>query len=258
VGGDYTYPPVEEDLPEQETRFRIANENQEIFVSNAQRAVEGIQQNKATAEQWIAMLKKNGGLKAGEDAWLGLEEWLNEKQGAVTKQEILDFIEENMIRIEEVHYGENSQGGYEKLDEEILGLWREAEGNNYDKAEQVQNILNDRYDGFAHAAEIWYDGSLRVKNEGALAEILREDRPINSTRLEYTTKGLENKREIALTVPTIEPWNKGDEIHFGEASEGRAVAWVRFGETTDAEGKRVLVIDEIQSKRHQEGREKGY
>ena len=35
-------------------------------------------------------------------------------------------------------------------------------------------------------------------------------------------------------------------------------AWIRVGETTDAEGTRVLVIDEIQSKRHQEGREKGY
>ena len=36
------------------------------------------------------------------------------------------------------------------------------------------------------------------------------------------------------------------------------MAWIRFGETTDADGKRVLVIDEIQSKRHQDGREKGY
>ena len=56
-------------------------------------------------------------------------------------------------------------------------------------------------------------------------------------------------------MPTIEPWNTNDNIHFGDAGEGRAVAWVRFGETTDADGKRVLVIDEIQSKRHQDGRE---
>ena len=37
------------------------------FYSNAERAVEGIKQNKATAEQWLAMIKKSGGLKAGED-----------------------------------------------------------------------------------------------------------------------------------------------------------------------------------------------
>lgn len=211
VGGDYTYPPVEDDLPEQETRFRIANENQEIFVSNAQRAVEGIQQNKATAEQWIAMLKKNGGLKAGEDAWLGLEEWLNEKQGAVTKQEILDYIAQNRIQIEEVEYSENAR----------------FKGQSY---------YADRY------------------NAGEADDVM----PANDTRLGYTTDGLDNKREIALTVPTIEPYNASDEVHFGDAGNGRAVAWVRFGETTDSEGNRVLVIDEIQSKRHQDGREKGY
>ena len=38
-----------------------------------------------------------------------------------------------------------------------------------------------------------------------------------------------DKKEIALVVPSIEPWNQNDEIHFGDAGEGRAVAWVRFG-----------------------------
>ena len=107
----------------EDIRFRRANKNQEVFVSNAQRAVEGIKQEKATPEQWIAMLKKNGGLKAGEEAWLGLEEWLTEKGKVkgengkvepVTKQEILDFIGENKIQIEEVDY---TQFGYGLMDE---------------------------------------------------------------------------------------------------------------------------------------------
>ncbi len=195
----------------EDIRFRRANKNQEVFVSNAQRAVEGIKQEKATPEQWIAMLKKNGGLKAGEEAWLGLEEWLNEKQGAVTKQEILDYIAQNRIQIEEVEYSENAR----------------FKGQSY---------YADRY------------------NAGEADDVM----PANDTRLNYTTDGLENKREIALVVPTVESWNASDEIHFGDAGNGRAVAWVRFGETTDSEGNRVLVIDEIQSKRHQEGREKGY
>lgn len=43
------------------------------FYSNARRAVLGIKQDKAIPEQWIAMLKKNGGLKAGEEAWWALK-----------------------------------------------------------------------------------------------------------------------------------------------------------------------------------------
>lgn len=49
-----------------------------IFISNALKAVEGIKQEKATPEQWLKMIEKNGGLKAGEDKWLGLSDWMKE------------------------------------------------------------------------------------------------------------------------------------------------------------------------------------
>ena len=58
-------------LSEENIRFSVENANQEVFVSNALRAIDGI-------KQWLAMLQKNGGLKAGEDKWLGLSEWLNQ------------------------------------------------------------------------------------------------------------------------------------------------------------------------------------
>ena len=237
-------------------RFRKVNKNQEIFVSNARKAVEEIKQEKATPQQWLAMIKKNGGLKAGEEAWLGLEEWLNEKQGAVTKQEILDFIGENKIQIEEVEYGmpESSQK-FKELQDEYRELYYEYDRN----VERAYDEMVERYgDDFSLAFDGVGDG-LEIATFGEdAAEAFLNSNSINSTRLDYTTDGLENKREIALTVPTIEPYNASDEVHFGDAGNGRAVAWVRFGETTDSEGNRVLVIDEIQSKRHQDGREKGY
>lgn len=199
------------DLAEGKNFKDVKEKESPVFYSNAERAVEGIIQEKATPEQWLKMIEKGGGLKAGEDKWLGLSDWLRERSAAmesqptkktITKQEVLDFIRENQVHVEEVNYTERRE-------------------------------FNDN------------------------GEVV-SDAPIDSTRLEYTTEGLDNKREIALTVPTIEPYNESDNIHFGDAGEGRAVAWVRFGETTDADGKRVLVIDEIQSKRHQDGREKGY
>lgn len=142
-----------------------------------------------------------------------------------------------------------------------------------------------------------------------------ENKEIDPIRLQYTTGGLVKNREIALVVPDIQPYNKTDLVHFGDAGEGRAIAWARFGDakgyiseyskfyafeeemrkkyfpdrTTlslnkseleslneeereefnklrDAKVKipfkearvNVLVIDEIQSKRHQDAKEKGY
>ena len=228
---------------------------QGAFYSNAHHAVEDIKQDKATPQQWIAMLKKNGGLKAGEDKWLGLEDWLNSQQGSVTKQDIIDYINENSIKIEEVEYRATSEA-LSSLQREFDVLTDEFAGND---EEAYQEMINRYGDDFEMA--IWNDEVGRLHfNYGFenYADVFGDSKVINSTRLEYTTEGLDNKREIALTVPTIDPYNQSDDIHFGDAGEGRAVAWIRFGETEDAEGNRVLVIDEIQSKRHQDGREKGY
>lgn len=229
-------------------RFSVANRNQAIFVSNAARAVEGIKQEKATPEQWLKMVEKNGGLKAGEDKWLGLSQWLKEsKAKTLTKQEVLDFINENAIKIEETHYGGNV---FDKI-EKTYPSWYKAfyqdtsnyygEGadidwgiENLEEAVKLYNennspILEIEIGENGDITEDEYDVILDWAKEAA-AEI--ETNPINDTRLSYTTEGLDNKREIALTVPTIEPWNENDEIHFGDAGEGRAVAWIRFGDTT--------------------------
>ena len=78
-----------------------------IFYSNAQFAVQNIKQEKATPEQWLKMIEKNGGLKAGEDKWLGLSDWLKASdKKTLTKDEVLQYIAENDIQIEEVSYGE--------------------------------------------------------------------------------------------------------------------------------------------------------
>ena len=312
--------------------FMVAPDNP-VFVSNAALAVANIKQEKATPEQWLKMIEKAGGLKAGEDKWMGLSDWLKASdKKTLTKAEVLDFINENMIVIEEQHY--SNKGVREEADRilnENYPGWEDAFSFDWDpfmeephsdiydevKAARLYNethedqvetdedgdIVNDadynKVEEFgAELAGIWYGRG----QENTVREI-------HGTREEYTTNGLTNLHEIALTVPTIEPWNESDDIHFGDAGEGRAVAWIRFGEAevnvqdetqqrlneiydrldelemkvsstgiTEEEynerarlrierdelqeikpkTQRVLVIDEIQSKRHQEGREKGY
>lgn len=335
-----------------EPMFRVANQNQEIFVSNAEQAVNALNMPKATPEQWLKAIQGRGGLKAGEDKWLGLSEWLQSSdKKSITKEEVLDFIRENKIQIEEQRYSENVDVeeyvkqqaidtilGGKGLEEVQAEIDEEAEsGARFDfvpegaPQEDLDQYLTDvmvqNYgDDFSTAFSI-IDGQIEFNmnpwdyESDEVAAGVDGERPINDTRLDYTTRGLKNKREIALTVPTIEPWGQDDNVHFGDAGNGRAVAWIRFGETElyagsekelkDAAGMdlgeylrsvgidgmmssserkaamaslsdeqrskvrelkekasskfggakptaRVLIIDEIQSKRHQEGREKGY
>ena len=239
-------------LEDSDVRFR--GEEEPVFYSNAMRAVENIKQERATPEQWVKMIEKQGGLKAGEDKWLGLSEWLKGSDAkTLTKGEVLDYIHANEIQIEEVEYGDYANDADFELLKQEYDQWLHDEGYDY-----AQERLIERFGDDATIAFTDVGGELEIADSEAAAALLGKEMPINETRLSYTTEGLDNKREIVLTVPTIEPWNEYDEIHFGEAGGGRAVAWARFGDTTDADGKRVLVIDEIQSNRHQKGREKGY
>jgi hypothetical protein len=230
---------------------RFRGEEEPVFYSNAMRAVEDIKQERATPEQWVKMIEKQGGLKAGEDKWLGLSEWLKGSDAkTLTKGEVLDYIRENQVQVEETEYGEVSL-----KDSDIYKEFVRLGGTDAAYQEMADRYGDDFMMAFSHYG-LGRNG-LEIVDEGAASYFLGKNL-INETRLNYTTEGLENKREIALTVPTIESWNQSDDIHYGYAGGGRAVAWVRFGETTDKDGKRVLVIDEIQSKRHQDGREKGY
>ena len=307
--------------PQQNTMFSVENENQAIFVSNAANAVESIKMEKATPEQWLKMIEKNGGLKAGEDKWMGLSDWLKASdKKTLTKQEVLQFINDNMIVIEEQHYSdEEVTATSAKILTDKYPGWDEAFSFDWD------NYMEEPYAGIwdnETAVELYnnnHEDQIELDEDGEFEDMEAEEkvtefgrelaeiyygskvevRSIHGTRSGYTTRGLQNNREIALTVPTIDPWKASDVTHFGDAGNGRAIAWIRFGETEyrpaniadeiaaldnaifEYEGdlsdekfktlvekkhalrrasraQKVLVIDEIQSNRHQEGREKGY
>ena len=80
----------------------------------------------------------------------------------------------------------------------------------------------------------------------------------NPRNTNWTEPGGQNQRELVLTVPSIEPFNTDDTTHYGDVGGGRAVAWVRFNDRVDGDGKKTLFLEEVQSKRHQEGKGSGY
>lgn len=258
-------------------RFMRISDSQ-LFTSNARRAVEHISQERATPMQWLKMIEKNGGIKVDEDHWMGLSDWLrNSLEQMLTKGQVLEYIAENQIIVNETQY--NAPGNkydslkLDQINEEFNTLMDEAEGATGsigidDHAHWAFNELVNRYgeefrlctdyakdDSGWHLKPFEYYAGEGPTNRAATYYGL--GKTIDSTRLSYITEGLDNNKEIALTVPAIDSWGAGDTLHFGDAGDGRAVAWVRFGETMNG-NERMLVIDEIQSKRHQEGRVHGY
>lgn len=356
-----------------------------VFYSNALKAVEGIKQQKATPDQWLKMIEKNGGLKAGEDKWIELKDWLEDAIAvgvkSIDKDEILQYLEANQITVEDVNYkqfpslDENPQmiklrKEFEELqakwaheivkaiqekmdfDEEIQEKYHkepqfaDLKGNELKRWLEIRNRhqrlsnrnaaylafeeMGKKYGNqFKHAFVFTGDGNGNITlypftvdgyPHSGVNQFLNTGKIINQVRKKYTTDGLHNKREIALVVPGIKPYQEDDMIHFGDAGGGRAVAWIRFGDSyidnpnktnqaeeevdrlwdnfmdeisakygidrnditgllskmkeserekmnkldkelqaiEQANQQRVLVIDEIQSKRHQDARQYGY
>lgn len=269
----------------EDIRFRMSNENQAIFVSNAAKAVEGIQMGKATPEQWLKMIEKNGGLKAGEDKWMGLSDWLKASdKKTLTKDEVLAFVNENMIRIEEQHYSfldpeEVEEAAMDNLIakygqdfvDRFFGpafIYEEGFRGPYITINDPIEAKDLYYEETGNELRLTSDGELTYPDQDALikwaetvvrdAEHIGDVRSTERRRRHYVTNGLDNYHEIALTVPNIDPWKTEDVTHFGDAGNGRAVVWTRFGEATLPNGEKVLVVDEVQSKRHDAGRKQGY
>lgn len=272
--------------------------NEDIFYSNAEFAVKGVKQEKATPQQWLAMIEKNGGLKVGEDEWLGLSEWLKGYSGkSLTRQEVLDYISAHKIPVFETElaglppkeswdvYKEKPETDYYLIEKKLaihdtaIELAMEGKGNYKDLYEQIKkgegfqeeynNVLRRSLDDILiyntgnnyivydpNADHYIMDKKLYGSFEDAINSLVYS--LISPIRMKYTMKGLDMYRELVLVVPTIEAWEQSDPVHFGDTAGGKGVVWMRFGDSRDKSGRRVLVIDEIQSRRHQEGKKSGY
>ena len=253
----------EEESPEDDG----GNRKQPIFISNAAQAVANAKQGKATPEQWLAILRNTGGLKAGEDKWIGLSEWLNSQdKKSLTKEEVLDYISQNAIQVEETDYAMVDEADME----ERYPTWNKAfyaEEAWFNREDGLAWVINNSEDALKLYNENNPDKQIKKDEDGEISDddwdeitdwanrewnkALYDNHSLDSDRLRYTSEGLDNNREIALTVPTIEAWNTGDVLHFGDAGGGRAVAWARFGDTETGvanSAATIGIMDELEEK----------
>lgn len=249
-----------------------------VFYSALTRAVEDMKQEKAPAGQWLAAIKNKPGVKAEEIAWSGVEDWLKEQKGPVTKAGLLQHLRENEVQVKEVE-----KGGSKVAD--LEAKWNKA-------ADAVNKALADRIPQAEEDRLRKIRDDLRDKLEAA------KENPSNTKFAQYTLPGGENYRELLLTLPATEP--KGYKFHTnpndgpngrtsvvdqegrelgvwktreaaiaafkrvsgdftsGHWDEPNILAHIRFDDRTGPNGEKVLHIAEVQSDWHQKGRRAGY
>lgn len=266
-------------------------------------------------QKWIEARANEGKLSREEVYWTGLEDYLQERgTDKLTTKDILNFLEANRIELAEKILGETgNETEKQKASVNSLKLWfSERQITAYWHEDEVVVLENEAGEDIdidivkrAYALRLEEDdlrtqlesaGLYNIATQRELKEFLdfydqinfewaklddpdedyEEEGAINSTRLQYTSSNLTNKKEIVLYVDnpsteiiqsvngqeyrrkSVDPYNQRDEIHFGTITDGRALVWIRFGDVTSEDGRKVMVIDEIQSQRHEAGRDHGY
>jgi len=248
------------------------------FYSAAEQAAMNLQRNKGTGQAFLNDLMKAPDVKKDELAWTGLDDFLKDKPN-VTKQEVQDFIANNKVDLQEVQlsgdpnktrpFVEWSPSDKTYLvygdDEVPIATFNTAidaqkfVDQNYGKPTQYSNYQ-------LAGGENYREILLKMPNQWdkpRAAQIANEER-IKALRQEmYGTSGT---NEIRSEISRLQNENTALQKQISEApiyksshfDQPNILAHIRVNDRVDADGKKMLLVEEIQSDWHQAGREKGY
>lgn len=223
----------------------------DVFYSELQRAASAAQTARAPAEQWKATLAKAPGVKAEEIEWSGLNEWLDAQHGPVERADLVAFLENGGVVVEEKVLGRFEEGD----EADLLGeLYQVAEDEETGEWVVWDKDFLREYGRFDDDEAAFEEASLLEQSD--IADIREQER---GTQFKDWSSDPESDsyRELLITLPVGRGNNppSAPQTHW---SEPAVVAHARFMDKVDVEGRRVLFVEEVQSDWHQKGRDQGY
>lgn len=256
------------------------------------RAADALKQAKGTGAQMLAMLQKTPGVKPEELRWLGLDEWLK-GQGHVTKAQVQEYIRANTLDVREVTKGAPTEPPqlaamrerYQELTDREEGRGaplseaeRAESGRLLEELSDTENpwltASDPKFAGYQLPGGENYREMLITLPEGAAdpkyaaylsaweqnrrdiisARRARHDGRISSEEMTRQITALEEKRdELDREAPP-----PGTDFRGSHWDEPNVLAHIRFSDRVAPDGKRTLLVEEVQSDWHQKGRKHGY
>jgi hypothetical protein len=237
----------------QNALFTVSQQKSGFFSALAAHVV-NLNANAMPAQGWkdaVTGAIKAGKVKADEVEWTGLNEWLDLQQGKVTKEQVTQYLDANGVRVEEVKLGANPEKPWAYQDGatgeyEFFATEQEAE-------EKLQNEIAYQQES-ADAIGETFDFDIDAVGTVLHYSEIDPDKQNNPTKYEsYTLPGGTNYREVLLTLPSRSAQYKSS--HWDQPN---VLAHIRLNDRVDADGKRVLFVEEIQSDWGQDGKKKGF
>ena len=226
------------------------------FYSAVEQAALNTPRKSGAGQAFLNDIMKGENVKADEIKWMGLDDYLKGKQN-VTRQEVQDYIANNRVNVEEVKstiprlpgeempgdkgaflpkFGQYQLPGGENYRELLLTM----PAKNSKEINAINQQIKTQEQVIKQAGVYAYENpdqlqNMRVKRDIAEQKIINLKNQLNQfggNIDEYTTS------------------------HFPDIKN--TLAHLRVNDRVDADGKKMLLIEEVQSDWHQAGRDKGY
>tara|TARA_R110001606_G_scaffold58220_3_gene139610 strand:- start:3605 stop:16288 length:12684 start_codon:yes stop_codon:yes gene_type:complete len=234
-----------------------------------------------TAKEWGDILKS----KENEDLYTGVREFLESKKPneKVSKKELQEFMRDNRIEVVEVVKGDNKVLSKSEMENLGFSFTKEGEyhvvtppkGKEYDFESISNTDLNEVIKSAQSAYSIDVDfGKEKPKYSDQQLEGEKTDYKevlvtLPSKTLSINDRNAISKKKFNLnyTQLSIKQQDAVDgELGGGEQSNYRSSHWdepnilvhVRMNTRTDANGKKVLFVEEVQSDMGQAGKKEGF
>lgn len=258
---------------------RPEDADEDNFYSHLSRTIDAKMPGKATSVQLRAMLKGNG-VKDDEIKWSGLDDLLS-KNNLVTKQGVQDFLKnEGGVKIQTTELGKTSDEGkaYREFIDNLLDD-EESQNQGIDRAAlrhqlEVQNPQEEFEQDSGEESATKYAQYQIPGGENYREQVFSlPSKKLGKNR--YVIGRGESQQHVLLTPEEAEEYRKeGEKVqdlgpsdlmaagqnytssHFSDIPN--YLAHMRLNDRVDSDGKPGTLIEEMQSDRHQAGREKGY
>jgi hypothetical protein len=269
--------PVGMSIQEAKGLLQVAPKSDIGFYSAVEQAAMASPRKSATGQAFLNDIMKGQDVRADEIKWMGLDDYLKGKQN-VTKQEVQDYIANNRVDVKEVQLGDTK---FNKLsDEELINEYIRIRG--YDPVSDGEALTRNEILYELEGINRTESGSTKFgkytlpggENYRELLLTMPNTKQGNLGKATASSDGdvwnvkFDNGETTTFSVDKANDVNEAIDYaqqklgtsyrssHFPE--QQNPLAHIRVNDRIDSEGKKMLLIEEVQSDWHQAGREQGY
>lgn len=260
--------------------IRYSEQRAPLFYSQLSRSIDQAKMDVMPANQWKAWIIGNSsklGVKADEIQWTGINEWLDTQgKTKVSKADIQNYLDQGGVKVEDVMlggmdgdlqkkidyvysqtvYAENGEP-FEDLPEDIQrNIIREAKGPDAGPPTKFSQYVLPGGENYRELL-LTLPERKQFKKFSDIKEAKQYLQEIDGQFVGTDSEILSYANKLAAS-PTYGIPISTQSFRSSHFDQPNILAHVRFNERTDAEGNRVLFIEEIQSDWGQKGKKEGF